>query len=73
MQQIQGAAVTVQGASEQSNHLAVEVDGRMKEELGALGEALNYSADLSGPPVRSPITPKPWRAASPISPARSRR
>jgi methyl-accepting chemotaxis protein len=48
MQQIQGAAVTVQGASERSNHLAVEVDGRMKEELGALGEALNYSADLSG-------------------------
>jgi methyl-accepting chemotaxis protein len=48
MQQIQGAAVTVQGASEQSNHLAVEVDGRMKEELSALGEALNYSADLSG-------------------------
>src|SRR5579862_3517315 len=44
--QIQSASLTVQGASEQSNHIAVEVDGRMKEELSALGEALTYSGDL---------------------------
>ncbi|MBV8722591.1 MAG: hypothetical protein JO277_10595 [Candidatus Eremiobacteraeota bacterium] len=44
--QIQSASVTVQGASEQSNHIALEVDGRVKEELSALGEALNYSGDL---------------------------
>jgi methyl-accepting chemotaxis protein len=46
--QIQTAAVTVQGASAQSNHMALEVDGRVKEELAALGEALTYSGDLSG-------------------------
>ncbi|HTX60261.1 MAG TPA: HAMP domain-containing methyl-accepting chemotaxis protein [Verrucomicrobiae bacterium] len=46
--QIQSAAVTVQGASEQSNHIALQVDGRMKEELSALGEALSYSGDLAG-------------------------
>ena len=46
--QIQTASVTVQGASEQSNHIALEVDGRVKEELGALGEALAYSGDLGG-------------------------
>lgn len=44
--QIQSASVTVQGASEQSNHIALEVDGRVKEELSALGEALSYSGDL---------------------------
>ncbi|HZY99581.1 MAG TPA: methyl-accepting chemotaxis protein [Candidatus Baltobacteraceae bacterium] len=44
--QIQSASMTVQGASEQSNHIALEVDGRVKEELSALGEALSYSSDL---------------------------
>jgi methyl-accepting chemotaxis protein len=46
--QIQSASQTVQGASQQSTHIAVEVDGRVKEELSALGEALSYSADLGG-------------------------
>jgi methyl-accepting chemotaxis protein len=46
--QIQTASYTVQGASEQSNHIALECDGRMKEELSALGEALTYSGDLAG-------------------------
>ena len=46
MSQIQSASGTVQGASEQSNHIALEVDGRVKEELSALGEALNYSGEL---------------------------
>ncbi len=46
--QIQRASITVRGASEQSNHIALEVDGRVKEELSALGEALSYSADLGG-------------------------
>jgi len=46
--QIQNASFTVQGASEQSNHIALEVDGRVKEELAALGEALNYSGELGG-------------------------
>jgi methyl-accepting chemotaxis protein len=44
---IQRASVTVQRASEQSNHLAVEVDGRMKEEIQALSQALRYSSDLA--------------------------
>jgi methyl-accepting chemotaxis protein len=46
--QIQTASVTVRGASEQSNHIALEVDGRVKEELSALGEALAYSGELGG-------------------------
>ncbi len=44
--QIQSASGTVLGASEQSNHFALEVDGRVKEELSALGEALSYSSHL---------------------------
>jgi methyl-accepting chemotaxis protein len=44
--QIQSASGTVLGASEQSNHIALEVDGRVKEELSALGEALSYSSHL---------------------------
>ena len=44
--QIQSASVTVQGASEQSNHIALEVDDRVKEELSALGEVRSYSEDL---------------------------
>jgi methyl-accepting chemotaxis protein len=46
--QIQNAALTVQGASEQTSKIALEVDGRVKEELSALGEALGYSGELGG-------------------------
>ena len=46
--QIQSAAHTVRGASEQSTKVALQVDARMKEELEALGEALSYSGDVSG-------------------------
>ncbi|HTU83394.1 MAG TPA: HAMP domain-containing methyl-accepting chemotaxis protein, partial [Candidatus Acidoferrales bacterium] len=46
--QIQKASITVRGASEQSNHIALEVDGRVKEELSTLGEALAYSEELGG-------------------------
>ncbi len=45
--QIQSAALTVRGASEQSTKVALQVDGRMQEELAALGEALAYSTDVS--------------------------
>ncbi len=45
--QIQRASITVQTASQQSNHLAVEVENRVKEELAALSEALTYSGDLA--------------------------
>ena len=48
IRQIQRASVTVQGRSEQSSHLALQVDGRMKEELAALSQALQYSNDLAG-------------------------
>ncbi len=44
---IQRATVTVQQASNQSNRLAIEVDDRVKEELAALSQALNYSSDLA--------------------------
>ena len=45
--QIQRASFTVQTASQQSNHIAVEVENRVKEELAALSEALTYSGDLA--------------------------
>ncbi len=44
--EIQKAATTVQTASEQSSQIALEVDDRVKEELGALGEATAYSSEL---------------------------
>lgn len=47
IRQIQHASRTVQTASTQSNKLALQVDGRVKEELAALAQALNYSNDLS--------------------------
>ena len=43
---IQRAAITVQQASEASNHMAVEVDNRVKEEISQLTQALRYSNDL---------------------------
>lgn len=43
---IQRASVTVQGASDESTKMAMQVDSRMKEELVALGQARNYSSDL---------------------------
>lgn len=46
--QIQIASTTVAGASEQSTQMALKVDGRVKEELSALGEALTYSGELAG-------------------------
>ena len=45
--QIQRAALTVQSASERSTQMALQVEGRVKEELLALSEALKYSGDLS--------------------------
>jgi methyl-accepting chemotaxis protein len=45
---IQRASVTVQNASEQSNAIALQVDGRVREELAALSQALDYSNDLGG-------------------------
>ena len=45
--QIQSAASTVRGASEQSTKVALQVDARVKEELAALGEALAYSGDVA--------------------------
>ncbi len=48
IRQIQRASATVQTASEQSSHIALQVDGRVKEELAALAQALKYSTDLSG-------------------------
>ncbi|HUA09699.1 MAG TPA: HAMP domain-containing methyl-accepting chemotaxis protein [Candidatus Acidoferrales bacterium] len=47
IRRIQRAALTVQSKSEQSSSIALQVDGRMKEELSALGQALQYSNDLS--------------------------
>ncbi len=44
---IQRATMTVQQSSDQSNRLAIEVDDRVKEELAALSQALNYSSDLA--------------------------
>jgi methyl-accepting chemotaxis protein len=45
--QIQRASLTVQGASEQSTQIAVQVDDRVREELAALAQALTYSNDLA--------------------------
>ncbi len=48
IRQIQRASSTVQNKSEQSSHLALQVDDRVKEELAALSQALQYSNDLAG-------------------------
>jgi methyl-accepting chemotaxis protein len=45
---IQRASLTVQAASEESSAIALQVDGRVKEELAALSQALQYSNDLAG-------------------------
>jgi methyl-accepting chemotaxis protein len=47
IRQIQRASLTVQGASQQSNQIALQVDGRVKEELTALSQALQYSSTLA--------------------------
>ena len=44
---IQRASVTVQNASGESSKLALQVDNRVKEELAALSQALQYSNDLA--------------------------
>ncbi len=44
---IQKAAATVYGASGHGTDLAQAVDLRVKEELGALGEALSFSSEVS--------------------------
>ncbi len=48
IRRIQNASLTVQTRSEESSQLALQVDGRMKEELAALSQALQYSNDLAG-------------------------
>ncbi len=48
IRRIQNASLTVQQRSEQSSQIALQVDGRMKEELAALSQALQYSSDLAG-------------------------
>jgi len=48
VRRIQNASMTVQQRSEQSSQIALQVDGRMKEELAALSQALQYSSDLAG-------------------------
>ena len=48
IRQIQRASLTVQTRSEQSSHIAMQVDSRVKEELAALSQALQYSNDLAG-------------------------
>ena len=45
--QIQQAARTVQTASQQSSHLALEVEARVKEGAAAIGQAMDYSSELS--------------------------
>jgi methyl-accepting chemotaxis protein len=45
--QIQRASMTVQGASDQNNQIALEVDSRVNEEMVALSQALNYSRELA--------------------------
>ena len=45
---IQRASLTVQNASQESNAIAMQVDSRVKEELAALSQALQYSSDLAG-------------------------
>jgi methyl-accepting chemotaxis protein len=47
IRRIQRASFTVQTASTESSKIALQVDGRVKEELAALAQALNYSTDLS--------------------------
>jgi methyl-accepting chemotaxis protein len=47
IRRIQNASLTVQQRSEQSSQIALQVDGRMKEELVALSQALQYSTDLA--------------------------
>ncbi|HET9030239.1 MAG TPA: HAMP domain-containing methyl-accepting chemotaxis protein [Candidatus Aquilonibacter sp.] len=44
---IQRATATVQSSSNQSTQIALQVDDRVREELAALSQALNYSNDLS--------------------------
>jgi methyl-accepting chemotaxis protein len=39
--------MTVQNSSQQSTAIALQVDGRVKEELAALAQALSYSNDLA--------------------------
>ena len=46
VRQIQRASVTVQSKSEQSSSLAIQLDGSMKKELSALGEARQHSHSL---------------------------
>ncbi|MGA7571990.1 MAG: methyl-accepting chemotaxis protein [Candidatus Aquilonibacter sp.] len=48
IRRIQRASLTVQTRSEQSSHIALQVDSRVKEELAALSQALQYSNDLAG-------------------------
>jgi len=48
IRQIQRASLTVQTRSEQSSQIALQVDSRVKEELAALSQALQYSSDLAG-------------------------
>jgi methyl-accepting chemotaxis protein len=43
---IQRATAAVQTSSDTSNRIAIEVDDRVKAELNALSQALNYSNDL---------------------------
>ncbi len=74
IRQIQRAALTVQTASEDSNAMALQVDGRVKEELSALSQArCSIPAIWPAPPARSPTTPKRSRGASPPFPAPLRR
>ena len=47
IRRIQIASVTVQDRSQQSSQIAAQVDSRMKEELTALSQALQYSSDLA--------------------------
>jgi len=47
IQRIQRASITVQNSSQQSTSIALQVDGRVREELAALAQALNYSNDLA--------------------------
>jgi methyl-accepting chemotaxis protein len=48
IRRIQNASLTVQTRSEQSSQIALQVDSRMKEEIAALSQALQYSSDLAG-------------------------
>ncbi|MDE2482427.1 MAG: HAMP domain-containing protein [bacterium] len=45
--QIQHASITVNDASVKNSSIALEVDGRVNEELSALSQALTYSHDLA--------------------------